>query len=256
MPTLEELEAASSAILSETLLEPRRLLSSIADLLGQSSRALRKEDLIDSRLATRVNTLLIIRLTNDARCVSVLARMGYGLQAASVASSIYELSYTSAYIGADNELAKVWQQHEEVISAPFGSMLKLTEGALVKLGIPSAKTEAPSFYRSYTQLCMAKHGNPLLQGHHGLDVENELLIPKNGPDTSDKSIRVCWFALEKSASALLIASRSFITNHVPSEKRVQLIQQLSTLVEECIRIRDIAVARWGNEDPAPGKWKT
>jgi len=102
---------------------------------------------------------------------------------------------------------------------------------------------------------MAKHGNPLLQSQHGFRVSEETIIPRNGPDTSEQSIRVCWFSLEISSRAALVAAQSLIFNQVPSEKRASLQEkhnQAGTVYQE---IRARGSRRWGHEDPAPGKWK-
>lgn len=253
--TLEELESESSAVLARELLEPRKLLNTTGNLLGRSAMALQKEDFNKRNAATRVAVILIIRLANDSRCVSLMAKMGYGMQAASLACSIYEIAYTVAYIGADDSLAEKWINHDEVLKTPFGSILKLTEGGLLKLGVPSPEKHALSEYRNYTQLCMAKHGNPLIQGQHGLHVSKESVIPKNGPDHSEKSIRVGWFTLEKSASAMLVASQSFVSNQVPESARTPLQAEHNATEKKCRDLRELAVNRWGSEDPSPGKWK-
>jgi len=252
--TLEEVEAESHTALTSELADSRTFLNAVVELVGKSALSLRKEDLTQQNSATRVAVLLGIRLINDSRGVSLLARIGYGMQAAALASSIYEIAYTLAYIGADNALADQWFDHDKVLSTPFGDILKVTKGGLTKLGIPEQK--AFDEYQIYSQLCMAKHGNPLLQRQHGLKVTNETVSPQTGPDTSDASIRLCRFALEMSGSSILIALQSFISNHAPEQARPNLQSYHQLLQQECLRLRQSAIKRWGSEDPNPGKWRT
>lgn len=252
--TLEDVEAESHTALTPELADSRKFLSLVVELIGKSALTLRREDLAQNNSATRVAVLLGIRLINDARGVSLLARLGYGMQAAALASSIYEIAYTLAYIGADNALAEQWFDHDKVLCTPFGDILKVTKGGLSKLGIPEQK--AFTEYQIYSQLCMAKHGNPLLQQLHGLKVSSETVTPQSGPDISDASIRLCRFALEMSGSSILIALQSFISNHAPNEARAELQSYHQMLQQECLKLRQSAIKRWGNEDPNPGKWRT
>lgn len=252
--TLEEVETESHTALNSELADSRIFLNAVVELVGKSAQSLRNEDLAVQNSATRVAVLLGIRLINDARGVSLLARIGYGMQAASLASSIYEIAHTLAYIGADNALANQWFDHDKVLSTPFGDILKVTKGGLKKLGIP--EQSAFGEYQVYSQLCMAKHGNPLLQQQHGLKVSNETVTPQTGPDTSDDSIRLCRFAMEMSGSSILIALQSFISNHAPEEARPNLQSYHHLLQQEFVKLRQSAIKRWGKEDPNPGKWRT
>jgi len=146
--TLEDLEAESSAILDRDLQDPRALISGTSHLLGKALTALGKIDFENRSASTKVAILLSVRIANDLRGVSLLTKVGYGIQAASLASSIYEIAYTVAYIGADNKLAEQWLTHDQVLSTPFRNILKLTEGGLLRLDVPDSKTQALSEYQN------------------------------------------------------------------------------------------------------------
>jgi len=60
-----------------------------------------------------------------------------------------------------------------------------------------------------------------------MDGKNIVLL--NGPDLSEAAIRVAWFALEHGAGLAFIALASFISNHVPDERKVDLMKQTEAI---------------------------
>src|SRR4051812_5244361 len=64
-------------------------------------------------LARRVVTVLMVRLSNDLRGVALLAFRGYALQAAALAASMFEVAHCIAYIGADEQRAAEWINHDD-----------------------------------------------------------------------------------------------------------------------------------------------
>jgi hypothetical protein len=53
---------------------------------------------------------------------------------------------------------------------------------------------------------MAKHMNPLIQTSLGFRIEPHQILVVTGPDTSEESVRLAWFALEHSAGFALIGA--------------------------------------------------
>ena len=102
---------------------------------------------------------------------------------------------------------------------------------------------------------MAKHANPLYQMQHAHKVVGGYVVAFNGPDDSDRAIRAACFGLEHAAGLALIAVGCMISDHVPPERKSGLMEKLKCIEENRKALEARAIARWGNEDPFPGKWR-
>jgi hypothetical protein len=125
---------------------------------------------------------------------------------------------------------------------------------LAKLGIPNVERQANAEYKVYRQLCWAKHSNPVLQKLHGYHTQPQKVTAQNGPDLSENAIRESWFALEHGAALAFIALCSFARNHVEPEPRASLLQEIQKIGERRKALEAKAKARWGTNDPFPGRW--
>lgn len=196
---------------------------------------------------------LLVRLSNDLRTIGLLALTGYTLQAATVAAALLEIAFMLAFIGEDEALADQWARHTKPTRAPWG-VKHMIEQSLKKLGHPDWKAQGKAEYQNYSQLCQAKHGNPVLQMTHGWHWENNSVIFMNGPDTSDVSVRAGWFALEKAVGCTYVAIGAYLTYHVPPDTVRQLKPCLDAIGMERKRLEAKAQQRWGTDDPFPGQW--
>ena len=219
------------------------------NLVGSACAALPVRQSSEVPQSCKVANTLLVRISNDLRGVTILANHGYGIQAASLAASLYESAYTVAYIGGDETLAEEWINHEDP-KKPFRDVRSLTEKGLSNLGFQTIKEQAEIEYKVYQQLCMPKHANPLFQMRHGMRVEEKerKFVLFNGPDTSQEAVQVCWFALEhSSAAAGLVAARSFVNSHVPPEKGQPLARAIFAIELLRKRLEQKAEERWGTE---------
>ena len=211
--------------------------------------------LADVPQAQKVATSLLIRISDDLRSASLLALRGYPTQAASLVSSIYEAALTVIYVGKNEDIAQEWIDHEDPTSL-FMPIKKLTQKALVSLGLDNLESRTPELYKTYSQLCMAKHANPLYQMQRGLQRSDGGVQAVNGPDISNDGVRSAWFALEHGARLCLMAGASFIENFVPKDQRDRLQKHLADIGVGCNDLSSKAAERFGSSDPFPGKWKT
>jgi len=200
-----------------------------------------------------VSTCLLVRLSNDIRCAIKLAVQGYPLQTASLISSAYEVAYTIAAIGSDDELAQEWAEHDDPTRL-FRKVEDLTRAWFQWLGVDDPQKQAKNAYLRYRQLCLAKHSNPLLQGQHGHRVTEDEILAINGPDESEQGIRESWFALETAVHLSCIALTSFVDNHVAPEERARMVDLVNQMGAGRQQLARKAMERWGNEDPFPGRW--
>ncbi len=123
------------------------------------------------------------------------------------------------------------------------------------LGIPEPDQQAKRWYVAYSQLCMAKHLNPLLQATRGFRVEANRVLVVTGPDTSQESVRLSWFALEHSAGLALTAVGFFGQKYVHGSNQKELAAMSRDLQEVLGNLRAAAVARGWDKNPFPDYWK-
>ena len=166
---------------------------------------------------------------------------------------MYEIAFAIASIGADDALADQWITHDDPTRS-WKPARELTRDGLAKLGVPNIDTQTDVEYRVYRQLCMAKHVNPLMQTQHGHQLQGQVVVVANGPDLSEPAIRASWFALEHAAGLTFIALSSFIINHVPREHISELMKESEAIGANRKDLEARAKARWGTDDPFPGKW--
>ena len=224
------------------------------DLIGTTLAKTPVILLRDVPQSRKVATSLLVRLSNDLRATALLALRGYPIQAASIVASMYEVAFAVAVIGADKQKAQQWIDHAEPTRS-FQNVKSMTSEGLKKLGVPDADNHANKRYEVYSQLCMARHANPLLQKQFGIQVHYDDVVAMNGPDTSEGAVRMAWFALDHAAFLSYVALASFITNHSPMVEQDNLRKQSEALGAWRHRLEQAAVQRWGTEDPYPGKWR-
>lgn len=203
----------------------------------------------------KVQVNLMIRLANDLRCASLLAARGYPLQVASVVADLFEVAYSVGYIGANDERAQEWIDHEDPTTA-FMSVRSLVDEVIGNAPIPDPREAAGRQYVIYRQLCMAKHANPLIQMQHGFEVEEDRVVAVAGPQGSEEAIRVLWFALETAVGLCHMALGAFAEWFLEPADR-EVVADLSISIEtERAALHRLAIKRWGTEDPYPGRWRS
>lgn len=158
---LEAAERQAVSALAGELAGHLALTEKAFNLIGVAVSSLPEVVVRDLSQSRKVVTALLVRLSNDLRSAVLLAVRGYALQAATLVASMYETAYTIAAVGSNDNLADDWINHDDP-TKPFRQVQDLTSAGLVKLGVPNADAQAKIEYRTYRQLCLAKHVNPLL----------------------------------------------------------------------------------------------
>lgn len=161
--------------------------------------------LADVSQARKVVTCLLVRIANDLRCIALVSVRGYADQACALTASVYEAAFAVMAIGENEALAQEWIEHPDP-NHLFRPIRQLTLMGMKNVGVPEPEYQAARWYVIYSQLCMAKHLNPLLQATRGFRVEAKGVLVVTGPDASEGSIRLAWFALEHSAGLALTAA--------------------------------------------------
>ncbi len=251
--SLADAEEKAFAKLKEELSDHYSLTEKIWSLMGEAIYQLHETPFNNMRSSLKVALSLIARIPNDLRCVAQSARYGYSIQAVSLTASIYEAAYTIAYIGGDDKLAQNWIEHNDPTRL-FKDIKTITKEGLKNLKVSNVEEQTSTEYKTYRQLCLVKHSNPLFLKQHGFSRSGNSIFSNIGPDTSEPSVRTAWFAMEHASALSGIAITSFVSNHIPEAKRPTLVQKLNILGEKRKELESRAKERWGTKDPFPGRW--
>jgi len=206
------------------------------------------------RPCARVRLALLAKLLSDLRAAAITAVHGYGTQAATIGSSLYETAFLTVYIGVDDELAREWLEHGNTKPTEFfRSPWALTEGALRRFGVQDVERSTAARYRIYSEMCLAKHNNAVMVAQHVIRHDGGLLA---GPDGSEPAIRTATFVLEHSIALTHLAVTSLIRDFAAPEARERFRLRLNGLMERWKQIEAASRRRWPGGDPFPGKWRT
>jgi hypothetical protein len=252
--SISEVETEMASLLVPELRDHLQINSDVYNFVGQVLEAAPDARLRDVTQARKVITCLLVRIANDLRCIGVSSVHGYAEQACTLAASLFEAAFTVLAIGENESLAQEWIDHRDP-SVPFRSIRNLTLMAMQNIGIPEPERQAKRWYVNYSQLFLAKHMNPLFQATRGVRVgENQVLIV-TGPDSSDESVRLAWFALEHSAGLALTAAGFFGQKNAGQSNQRELAARSRELQEVVGKLREAAAAREGwDENPFPNDW--
>jgi len=201
-------------------------------------------------------TLLLLRTTDDLRCCVLMAQRGYPLQTGAMAATIFETYYTITYIEQNDERAKAWLQP----TRPYGVFPDLRQQMdewRKRFDFPGSDTvkSVDDEYRTYSQLCMAKHAHALAQRPISTFVEGGVQYCNNGPSTSADAERSSCYALLHAVRYSNMAAQLFTVLHVPgdlSTKAMGWVQRVATYFDLVHRDH---LQRWGGPDPFVGQWK-
>ena len=247
----DKVEAFVSGSLQNELSDHLEAARCAYDLVSEALRS------VSGRPLTRAFAVcvpLMIRLCNDLRAAMVLTGLGYPAQANAVVAGMFEVAYTATALDSDPQLVDEWLSHDDPTRL-FRPVRWLMEEGLRKIGMPASQEQAAVEYQVYSQLCMLKHAHPRIQMTLGVQVGDQGMRGRNGPDLSEQATRASRFALESACGLACIALAGFLNSHVPSELRGVLGPQVERLCEWRNQLQAASAERYGTEDPFPGKWR-
>jgi hypothetical protein len=223
------------------------------NVLGACVAAAPKGRVADTPSSLKVCCALMTRLSNDVHCASLLAVRGYPAHVVSIVASAFESAHCIASIGSDDAAADRWIEHDDP-TRPFLAVRELVRRALRAAGVPADQIDplVETEYRTYRQLCLAKHAHPLVQTQLGVEVEEAVTI-FNGPDSSEASVRAIWFGLEHAARLASFAARQFLRVNL-ADSHPDLVARVESIASRRKELESKAKTRWGTVDPLPGKW--
>jgi len=250
---ISDAEMAAIKTLEVELREHLKVSTDVYNCLGLALSSVPDAPLHEVPQARKVTTCLLVRITNDLRCIIHLTVRGYSDQACALAASSYEAAFALMAIGQDEVLAQEWINHQNP-NRPFKSVRELTAMGIDRIGAPAPDAVSARWYLVYSQLCLAKHLNPLLQTTRGFRLEENRVLVMPGPDASENSVRLAWFALEHASGLALTAAAFFGSTYIPQSGREAFAQKVNPLQGTLATLRAAAVDRGWDKNPFPDDW--
>jgi hypothetical protein len=174
--------------------------------------------------STKVCAILAARLANELRVCSIVSRSGYGLQAMGLAATMAEVLGALSYVGDNEERAIQWAKHEDrrkTYPPRVNDGIDAVVAAL-EMTEPEAGLVRDQLKLVYTQLCMAKHANPLLSMDQGMRILRGDAYYARGPDASRLGIRNSCFALVHAVGSGLVGACIFAKRCYDAGLRAEL----------------------------------
>ena len=167
-----ESNVEAAALLREHVRESLKIAEQIVDTLRLQICHL--EELDESARWPVAHCFIVTRIADDIEAAASLVLRGYFMQAQTLGASVYELSYTAAFIGDDDERAAKWLNWSDLDNPPWPRRKMV---AAIRRALGDSSTHADGRYAS---LCWAKHGNPRFQRAGGYVAQKVALGPPDG----------------------------------------------------------------------------
>jgi cytochrome c5 len=174
--------------------------------------------------------LLMGRMANDVRAIRTLARLGYGVQAFTLAASILEVAFTFVDIATDDKRAAAWSNHTNSRHSFISARAAIKKFVRRMPWSDAQKQTAECSQKAvYEDLCQFKHANPRSMSPRAIDdgyFDNRL-----GPDTTDFGILTASTAILHAGWCVGLALHQWAdARSLPAAARIRFDQELAALV--------------------------
>ena len=204
--SITELESVVRARMEPELRDYVDVLGKAYNLLGEIVEASNVNQL---SLSAKVQVMLAARLQEDLRSVDLTASLGYALAALTHASVVREVAYGMMYLDSDDRALAWWAHQKENKAYPeCGHKDVLRDVLGRRFGRADAVDQE---YKVYTDMCLAKHANPVLQREYGVLKSPAAIHVVSHPFYSADVVLFCKFALAHSIRAVTTAALLFAT---------------------------------------------
>lgn len=244
MTSVQEAENEASGKFWPDLQAHVNYLSGVYSLAFAMQGAIRGKRIADIPDVTRAQLMILMRITDFLRCIQLLTVKCYPEQAGTLAASIFELAHTAGLFTRLPEEATQWLHahsiKEQVPRTLFGvNWRDLVTANCEYFGAPA---RAEPEYQVYEQLCWMKHSLPKMQDMR-VDQDGVSLI--FGPHTDVRALSHAWFSMEHAGRLSEFVMALLVDQLGTDETRVEL----RALARENARLRDMAIARFGQGNP-------
>jgi hypothetical protein len=179
-----------------------------------------------------VAPLLMGRMANDMRAIGALARLGYGVQACTLAASVLEVAFTFVDVIGDGQKAAAWSNHTD----PRHSFMNARQAVRTFVDrMPWSKEDTDKAecrqLAIYEDLCQFKHGNPRSMFPRP-NADGYFDIPL-GPDTTDFGVLTASTAILHAGWCARLALHQWAdARQLPTAARNHFDEELAALVRQ------------------------
>ena len=230
---IDQHEAEIRIQIAPYLDEYRVLVARLGNAIGTAlDRTLEVESL---SLAGMIQMLQLARLQGDLRVLDWMVQHGYAMAAASHTATVYELAFRTLFLGDSTDRADAWMAHEKTSKSYPESLRDAINDFFGRL--PNILPSTPArVYDVYSELCWAKHGNPVLQRHYGTTVEGDQSVVQQVPYVDQKTIWICRHAVIHAVRVLRWLVLWFYQWHLSEAATVSAQGELAFIVNELDRL--------------------
>jgi len=220
----------------------------VYNILCKTNMLLEGKGVNDISYSYFIHQVLIAKISDFTRPISLLSSMGYVDQAATLAASVFELSHTLLYIGCDESRAQKWKEADTIDSGMPRKVFNLSWASLVECNKKTYDNTMMNEheYNIYQQLCWMKHSLPMLQGMN-YDQHREAMGVRFAPFDDENAIRMASFSLMHSGRYGQLAVASLLLNHVVENSEMTNMQAEASILRTRLNKEDSE--RYGDESP-------
>jgi hypothetical protein len=195
----DDLESAAAKTVQAKYTKEINLVLRICNLTSQIVQIPLEEGKRLSK-AEIVRTLLLQRVIADLRCLVLVAELGYGIQAVAHATSVFEAWLTIEAVCEEADASR-WLSHtrKDVSFGQVKAMLRKVFATLPDKEPGDREKLVDRHYDHYSELCMVKHLNPIVERARGYIRDGKELIFVHGPDIGETGLHHVFFALDSGA---------------------------------------------------------
>lgn len=209
-----------------------RVLKTLINWIAYTSQAIFHEIRTGQPVspALDASNIIMARLSGDLLGLHQLVLQGSIVPAATLASSILELSLIEIVIGNDNGKAKKWLKHKNKTHTPWS----------IRLLSDWASNDFPlSFYAYYQRLCLYKLGNPVSKRAVNIQHTDSELVLAFAPLVSEPHRQVIQETTSIASTVVYCALVVYFHSHVPSTNpHFQHLSDSLKLIRDLIAVLD------------------
>jgi hypothetical protein len=244
MPSVQEDEEQATDKAWPDLQAHVNYLSDVYTFAFKIQQTIDGKRIADISDVVRAQLMILMRITDFLRCIQLLAVKCYPEQAGTLAASIFELTHTAVLFSRSPMEATQWLAansiKQQVPRKLFGNNWK----ELVKANCEyfGGAERSGAEYQVYEQLCWMKHSLPKMQD---MRVEKDSVFLIFGPHTDERALSHAWFAMEHAGRLTEFVAALLMDEQGTEETRVAL----AMLAAKNVELRNLAIARFGQENP-------
>lgn len=241
--TLADAELRATGQLLPLLRPHLSYLTDVYNLIVSLNATFHDRLLRDMDDSLRVSLLLLGRIGNDLRAITLVSERGYGGQACALAANVFELAWQTTWATADSGAAARWIETRCLTEGGTAWIKAITRYLQINQH-PKPHEQLAVERKAYGHLCAMKHGNPAtldLRPIAEWETEGSLRL---GPDSSEFGQKTISFAVTVAGQVTELALHEVAIKHLADPPRSALLRDLDRITEARRHLMAAANSRW------------